>query len=237
MGSTDRGRPAAPPAGARPSRASPDPESPERSDRDPSERWEDRLAGPVLVAALASVPAVFLTLLDEPLRSVGQVANWVSGGVLVAETVVLLAVSGDKRQWLSDHRWLVGLTVLLVPAVLLAVGPLQLLRLVRVFGALRIVRAGRVFRAAAVVRRRAGLDGTTSWLLTGLGATLVAAFVAVVLADPTSLSRQLLDDVLGGLGLRETPLLGWAAVPVAGAVLAAATFVVVHYRRRDDGRG
>jgi len=32
------------------------------------ERWEDRLAWPVLIAALASVPAVFLTLLDGAAR-------------------------------------------------------------------------------------------------------------------------------------------------------------------------
>jgi len=30
------------------------------------QRWENRLAWPVLLAAILSVPAVFLTLLDEP---------------------------------------------------------------------------------------------------------------------------------------------------------------------------
>lgn len=196
------------------------------------ERWERRLAGPVLVAALASVPAVFLTLMDGTAATAGSVVNWVSGGVLVAETVVLAALSRDKHAWVQEHRALLLLTAVVIPAVVLAVGPVQLLRLVRVFGALRFLRVRRIFRAAGELREIAGLTGWTSRALTFLAALLVAAFVAVVLADPTSTSRQLVESGLervgGGSGLFV------AVVVLAGALLGGATFVVARNRRAED---
>lgn len=192
------------------------------------ERWEQRLAWPVLIAALASVPAVFLTLLDGTAEVAGNVVNWVSGAVLVAETVVLAALSRDKHAWVREHRALIVLTLVLVPAVVLAVGPVQLLRLVRVVGALRFLRARRIFRAASTLRDRAGLTGWTSKVLSVVAAVLVAAFVAVVLADPSSRSRQLAEqglERLGGSGLYV------AAVLLAGALLAGATWVAARGRR------
>ncbi|MEX2290126.1 MAG: hypothetical protein WD794_07365 [Mycobacteriales bacterium] len=194
-------------------------------------RWEQRLAGPVLIAALASVPAVFLTLLDGTAATAGNVVNAVSGAVLVAETVVLAVLSRDKRAWVRDHRWLLAFTIVLIPAVVLAVGPVQLLRLVRVVGALRFLRARRIFRAAAELRDRAGLTGWTSKVLSLLVALLVAVFVAVVLADPTSRSRQLVEQALeraGGTGLSV------AAVVLAGLLLGGASWVVLRSRRRPE---
>lgn len=194
--------------------------------RDPEEHWEQRLALPVIIAALASVPAVFLTLLDSPYDTVGNVVNWLSGAVLVAETVVLLAVSRDKRDWIRRNRWLLLLTVAIVISVVFAVGPVQLLRLLRVFGALRLVRAGRIVKAARIMRERLGLTGRWSKVAYAGAALLVAAFVGVVLADPTSRSRQLLDQWLGGTSQVALSVL-------AGAVLAVATFLVVRRQQRN----
>lgn len=188
--------------------------------------WEERLALPVLVAALASVPAVFLTLLDQPYETVGRVTNWATGAVLVSETVVLFAVSEDKRDWLRRHLWLVLLTVAVIIAVVLAIGPVQLLRLLRVVGALRLVRAGRIVKAGRILRERAGLSGRWAQLPTVAASLLVAAFVVVVLTDPTSRTRVLIDDVLGRTG-------GTVAAVVAGLLLAGATFVVMRQRQRD----
>ena len=196
------------------------------------ERWEQRLALPVLIAALASVPAVFLTLLDGAPETAGNVVNWLSGAVLVAETVVLGVLSRDKRGWVRENRWLLGFTAVLIPAVILAVGPVQLLRLVRVVGALRFLRVRRIFRAAGELRDRAGLTGWTSKVLSLLAAVLVAAFVAVVLADPTSRSRQLVEGALeraGGTGLF------LAVVVLAGLLLGGATYVVARSRRSRGG--
>lgn len=191
---------------------------------DRAERVAERLSGPVLVAALASIPATFLTLLDGAYQTTGSALNAVSGAVLVAETVVLLAVAEDKRAWLRRNRWLVGLTIALVPAVVFAVGPVQLLRLARLVGALRIVRVRRILKAGRIIRERHGLTARWERVVTGAVSLVVAAFVAVVLADPTSQSRQLLEGAAG-----RSEVLGAA---LAGVLLAAATYVVRTNRRR-----
>ncbi|HSJ21357.1 MAG TPA: hypothetical protein VK964_12350 [Nocardioidaceae bacterium] len=196
------------------------------AERDPEDHWEERLALPVIIAALASVPAVFLTLLDSPYETVGNVVNWLSGAVLVAETAVLFAVSQDKWEWIRRHKWLLLLTVGVILGVVLAIGPVQLLRLLRVVGALRLVRAGRIVKAARIMRDRLGLTGQWSKVSSAAAALLVAAFVGVVLADPTSRSRRLLEQSLSGTSQVVLSLL-------AGAVLAVATFVVVRRQQRN----
>lgn len=194
--------------------------------RDPEERWEQRLALPVIIAALASIPAVFLTLLDGPYETAGKVVNWLSGAVLVAETVVLFTVSRDKRGWVRRNWWLLLLLVIVIFGVALAIGPVQLLRLVRAVGALRLIRAGRIVKAARIMREKLGLTGRWSKIPSVVATLLVAAFVGVVLADPTSRSRELLDKWVGDAGQLVLTLL-------AGAVLALVTYFLVRRQQRD----
>ncbi len=199
------------------------------SGTDRADRVADRLAVPVLIAALASVPAVFLTLFDAPWQDIGTSINMVSGGVLVSETVVLLALAEDRRAWLRRNWWLVALAIVIIPAVLFAFAPVQLLRLtqlMRFAGALRIVRVGRIFKAGKIVRERTGLDRGWQRVI-GVGATvLCAAFVAIVLADPTSASREALSSVLGTVGV--------PGVLVAGLLLGVATYLVRTHRVGPD---
>ncbi|HIZ35634.1 MAG TPA: hypothetical protein H9815_07630 [Candidatus Ruania gallistercoris] len=187
------------------------------------QRWEDRLAWPVLIAALASVPAVFLTLLGDPLSTWGVVASAVAGVVLMAEPVVLLAVSADKRAWLRRNWWLMLLAVLIMLSVVFALGPVQVFRLLRAIGALRVLRVGRIIKAGRILGRRHSTS-PSRWPAVA-ASVLVAVFVGAVLADPTSTTRGLLADLLPE---------GWM-VPIAvfaGLVLAGATFIVV--RSRDS---
>jgi CsoR family transcriptional regulator, copper-sensing transcriptional repressor len=199
-----------------------------RTDR--ADRVAERLAVPVLIAALASVPAVFLTLFDDPWQGIGNGINLVSGGVIVLETVVLLVLTDDRRAWLRRHWWLVALAIVIIPAVLFAFAPVQLLRLtqlVRFAGALRIVRVGRIFKAGKIVRERAGLDQGWQRAI-GIGATvLCAAFVGIVLADPTSASREVLNSMVDTVGV--------PGVLVAGLLLGVATFLVRTDRVRPSG--
>ena len=205
-----------------------------REDR--ADRVAKRLAIPVLVAALASVPAVFLTLMDEPWNSIGDGLNTLSGAVLIAETVVLLAVADDKRAWARRNWWLFALIVIIVPAVIFALGPAQLLRLVRPLiqlvrfaGALRIVRIKRIIKAGKILRERAGLNEGWQRAI-GIGVTvLCAAFVAVVLVDPSSQSRQWLDQGVS--------ILGWPGIVIAGLIVAGATYVVMTNRDDEDDEG
>lgn len=217
----DRGRtPAVTPAEAIPVEATP---------VDRADRVAERLAAPVLIAALASVPAVFLTLFGDPYHAVGSALNTLSGGVLIAETVVLLAVSEDRIAWVRRNPWLVLLTIIMIPAVIFAVGPVQLLRLVRVFGAFRIIRVGRIFKAGRILRERAELDAVWQRVVSGVLVVLVATFVALVLADPTSESRRLLDGAVDRVGV--------LGVLLAGTVLGVATYIVKTHRDDDDRPG
>jgi CsoR family transcriptional regulator, copper-sensing transcriptional repressor len=186
------------------------------------ERVERAIALPVLIAALASVPAVFLTLFDGRLAQTGSILNGISGAVLIAEAVVLFAVAPNKRQWLGDNRWLVALAIAVLLAVVFAIGPVQLLRLVRVFGALRIIRVKRIFKAGNIVQERYGTDQRWQRITTVLVTVLCAAFVAIVLADPTSQSRIWAESAYGWLGPVRALL--------AGAIIAGATFIVARRR-------
>ena len=189
------------------------------------ERVEERLAIPVVVAAVASIPAVFLTMLEGLPAQAGVVLNWASLAVLTAESVVLFWLAGDRRAWLRDNAFLVAVTVVALLAVVFAVGPLQLLRLVRFVGAIRLIRVNRIIKAGRVLRERAGLEGRLRNAV-AIGVTLIAAaFVAVTLTDPTSTSRQALDTVRDRFGI--VPIL------LAGAILAVATFVAMRARQSD----
>ncbi|WP_209307586.1 hypothetical protein [Geodermatophilus sp. DF01-2] len=59
---------------------------------------------PVLVAAHAAIPAMFLTFAEGVLGTVGRVIDVLGGAVLVAETVILLVVAESKRTWISRNR-------------------------------------------------------------------------------------------------------------------------------------
>jgi hypothetical protein len=190
------------------------------------ERWQQRLAWPVIVAALASIPAMFLSIASGAWGTTGRVVDVASGAVLMAEMLILFVVAEDRRAWVRGHLGLIALTALVVGAVLFALGPVQVLRLVRTVGALRILRAGRIVKAAQAVRRRTGADGPVAHALSVGAGLLVAVFVGVVLADPTSRSHGLLEWVLGEVS---TPVVVLTSM-LAGAVLGAATFLLARDR-------
>lgn len=193
-------------------------------DGEKQSRLEKRLAVAVLVAALASVPAVFLTTLDGIPGQAGHLINYASLAVLTGESVILLLQAGDRRRWLKENWFVVVVALLCIPAVIFAVGPAQLLRLLRFVGALRILRVRRIFKAGRILRERMGLTNLRSRVLGSALSLLAAVFVAIVLADPTSQSRRIVE---GGV-----ERVGTVGIVLAGAILAGATFVVVRYRHK-----
>lgn len=190
------------------------------------ERWETWLAWPVLIAAIVSVPAVFLTLLDEPFEMIGHVGLWLTTVVLVFETVVLFLVSPKKIDWLRRNWWLVGLTVLTIVAVVFSIGPMQILRLLRSVGALRVLRAKQVAKAGHSLQKL-GASRWWQWLGTGLATLVVSAFVVVALVDPESPARTFLEDLVGE---------EWAVASAIGAglLLFGATFLLMRRPRADS---
>lgn len=194
--------------------------------REVEERWENRLAWPVLIAAIVSVPAVFLTLLDEPFEMIGHVGLWVSGAVMVLETLILFLTSPRKVDWLRRNWWLVGLTILVIVSVIFSVGPMQILRLLRSVGALRVLRVKQVAKAGHSLQS-VGSSRVWQRLGTVLATVVVSAFVVVALVDPESPARSFLDDLVGD---------EWAIVTAVGAGLAllVATYLLVRPGRSEE---
>lgn len=190
-------------------------------------RWEDRLAWPVLVAALLSVPAVFLTLLDEPWATVGHVGLWLVTAVLVVETVVFFLVSPRKIGWILRNWWLIGLTAAGVLAVIFSIGPLQLFRILRSVGALRVLRAKQMARAGESL----GKKGSSRWsqVLGKVLATLVvASFVVIAMVDPDSEARTSIESLVGEEG-------AIAAAVAAGMITLVGMYFLVRSPRDEDG--
>lgn len=189
------------------------------------ERWERRFFWPVVLAALASIPAAFLTMLEGRPAVAGTVLNGVSLFVFTAEAVVLMALADNKWRWIREQWFLVAVAVLTLVAVLFSLGPVQLLRFVRLVGALRIIRVGRIFKAGRILYARSKLPNPVRALIFVAVTFCAATFVALVLADPTAYSRRLVEGVFGD---------AWPiAVSVAMLLLGGATFIVA----RDSGGG
>ncbi len=191
---------------------------------------EERLDVPVLVAALVSVPAVFLTMTSGPAAVVGTVLNIASGVVLVGESVVLLLVSRERMAWIREHRSELALAVATVPAVVLLVGPVQIFRLLIFVSAVRMLRVRRIIGAADVIRRRANLPNRhrrlVPWAVTGVA----VVFVAVVLADPKSISHHAVEWIVEHVGLVPAIVAG---LLVVGTVLLARWYrPVERFQRR-----
>lgn len=108
-------------------------------------RVEQRLQGPLLVAALLSIPAILIDEISpgEPWKTVAVFLNWTTWTAFAAEIVVMLRVVPAKGRWLRDHPLDVAI-VLLTPPFLPAA--LQAARLFRLLRLLRLVRAAQLTR-------------------------------------------------------------------------------------------
>ncbi len=144
-------------------------------------RIERRLEGPILVAALLTIPAIAIeqSYVGEPWDTLAVVLNWTIWLAFVAEVVVMLGVVPDKGRWLRDHPLDLAI-VLLTPPFLPAS-----LQAARVFRLLRLLR---LLRAATLARRLLSTEGVRDAavlaLLTVLGGG--AAFASVEKAQNLS---------------------------------------------------
>jgi voltage-gated potassium channel len=139
-----------------------------------STRIAKRLELPLVIGALLTVPT---TLVQEahvgsPWSQIATGLNWAIWLMFLAEVVIMLAVVPSKRSWLRHHPLDLAIVVLTPPALLTAVQPIRLLRLLRVV---------RLFWLVPHIRRAFSTEGlrfaATLAVLTAIGGG--AAFAAV----------------------------------------------------------
>jgi len=164
-------------------------------------RVENRLAVPVMCAAGISVPAVFMAVWGTgTIADTGIIVNWIAGGVLWCEWLVLLILAEDRLDWMRRHKWTIAVAMLTVPAAIFTLGPVQLLRLVYVVATLQVLRVNRIISAGRVLARRLDLSGWRQILLIGATSVLVSVFLVVLLLAPNAevwLAGDLIFSQLG----------------------------------------
>lgn len=178
------------------------------------------------MAAIASVPAVLCAqLASGHLAYAGSIVNWMSGLVLWGEWILLIVLAENKKAWLRQHAWAAVVAVATIPAVVLLLGPVQVLRVVVTAIGLPVARLTRITEAGTVIPRRMGLS--RRWRVTILVSAVVMTTVVggLLILDPTSDSRVLWRSVINGW---DTPRLLVSALILTGA--GAALFL--YYWRR-----
>lgn len=174
------------------------------------------------MAALVSVPAIFLVTATQGVsETVGRALNWASMVVLLGESLVLLLLSKDIVDWVRSHRWELVLTVATVPAVVFAVGPVQILRVILAVGTLRVLRVRRILRAGRILLRKLNLGARNRKAVFGIVVVLAGVFVGIVLANPRSKTHRFLAWIIEQVG--------FAATVLVGAMIAGTAYVLLRW--------
>ena len=182
-----------------------------------TERIERRLTVPVLVAAVVSVPAVFVAAWGSGGWAVaGIVIDALAGALLWFEWIILLLLADNKREWLKRHRASLAIIVVTVPAVIFTLGPFQLLRIIYSIATLRLLRVRRIISAGRVVQRRLELRGYPKYLLAIGVSALCLVFSAVLLFDPNSNVWAVAELVAGQIKVGPVAIVGAALLLIAG---------------------
>lgn len=190
-------------------------------------------AWPVLIASLATVIGLFVSLAPEPLGDIGEELVMLASLVIVAESLMVALVSKDKRRWLKRHRVLVVVSLVVVFLFVVGVAvPLHLLRLVRGFSATplaHVLQHAKVLHVGEFSHAKEHLSESSKLaeklhrpIETAVGLA-VPLYLFLSLRDPNSDSRELLrltEDLFVGAHWR------------AGAAVIAVGVVVVIAKRR-----
>ena len=187
-------------------------------------------AWPVLVASLATVVGLLVSLADGPVGELGEEVAMLAGLVVVAESVMVMLVSGDKWRWLRQHWLLVVISALVLGLFVVGVAvPLHLLRLVRGFSVspvshvlqhAKILHVGEFGHAKEHLASSSKLAARLHQPVEAFIGLAVPVYLFATLRDPESDSRELLrlaEDLFIGAHWR----LGAALLIVVGVALVA----------------
>ena len=183
--------------------------------------WEARFRVPIIVAALAVLPLVALSLshphgLWHTIEVAGHWAVWLT---FFAEVVVMLSIVADRRAWIAGYRLellVVAVSSPLVPLALAAAPALRLLIVAKAFKTLKLAKAiklAKLGKSVRVVRRKVALRAGASLALGIVALALAGATVVYILTGESPWEREVHT----------------VAFVVAGAL---ATYGVNHLRRR-----
>ena len=147
-------------------------------------RWEARFRTPIIVAAVAVLPLLALSL-SHPhgiWHAVEVAGHWVVWMTFFVEVAVMLAIVRDRRAWIGGHRFellVVAVSSPLVPLALAAAPALRLLIVAKAFKTLKLAKAiklAKLGKSVRLLRRKLAL---------GERASLALGFVALLLAAAT----------------------------------------------------
>ncbi|ADD45161.1 hypothetical protein [Stackebrandtia nassauensis] len=183
------------------------------------ERAERVLAMPVLIAAIASVPGVLLSLWGPGTwATAGSVINLCSGALMWMEFAVLFVLSENKFRWLRRNWWLCLIIVVTLPAVVYSLGPAQLLRIVYSVSTLRILRVRKIIKAGNIVQDKLKLRGWARTLVLAVVILVSMVLIGVLILDPNSDTWVVAELLADSVGLGPALILV-GAVTLTGLVL------------------
>ena len=151
--------------------------------------WEARFKPPIIVAALAVLPLLALSL-SQPhgaWHTVEVAGHWAVWLTFAVEVAVMLCVVRERRAWISGHRLellVVAVSSPLVPLALAAAPALRLLILAKAFKTLKLAKAiklAKLGKSVRLLRRKLRLGETASVALGILALVLAAATVVYML--------------------------------------------------------
>ncbi len=199
------------------------PAAPAAPGSDPrADLWQARFRLPIIVAALAVLPLVALSLSSphgvwHTVEIAGHWAVWLTFAVEVA---VMLSVVRDRRAWIAGHRLellVVAVSSPLIPLALAAAPALRLLVVAKTFKTLKLAKAiklAKLGKSVRLLRRRLGLGAIASLALGLVALALAAATVVYMLTG-------------------EVPWRGDARTIMLVVAGALATYGVNHLRRES----
>lgn len=128
-------------------------------------RVEGAFHGPLLVAAVLSIPATILQAahVNEPWGAIGTGLNWLIWLAFLAELVTMLVVVPSRGRYLRTHPLDLAIVVLTPPFLLQAIQGVRMLRLLRVLRLLRLAPLARVVFSIEGAKAAAALAFLTAF--------------------------------------------------------------------------
>lgn len=106
----------------------------------------------VLLAALASIPGVYLHASKGSAHDWGVVVGWLVWVVFAVEVVVMTWAAHDRRAWLRSHQFELFVTVTSFPLFLDLPGVRELIGVAPVLGTVKFLKALKILKLVKVFR-------------------------------------------------------------------------------------